>query len=82
MAVNSDLQSKTSFRDTLMFYQSCFNGNNFTTDSFTNSVFGFKTTLLFWQNIRDTVEPLHNGHLGDRRKWPLWRGGRYGEVGV
>ena len=28
-----------------------------------------------------TVEPLHNGHLGDRRKWPLWRGGRYGEVG-
>ena len=29
-----------------------------------------------------TVEPLHNGHLGDRRKWPLWRGGRYGEVGV
>ena len=18
-----------------------------------------------------TVEPLHNGHLGDRRKWPL-----------
>ena len=30
----------------------------------------------------NTVEPLHNGHLGDRRKWPLWRGGRYGEVGV
>ena len=29
-----------------------------------------------------TVEPLHNGHLGDRRKWPLWRGGHYGEVGV
>ena len=29
-----------------------------------------------------TVEPLHNGHHGDRRKWPLWRGGRYGEVGV
>ena len=24
----------------------------------------------------DTVEPLHNGHLGDRRRWPLW------EVGV
>ena len=21
-----------------------------------------------------TVEPLHNGHLGDRRKWPLWGG--------
>ena len=29
-----------------------------------------------------TVEPLHNGHVGDRRKWPLWRGGSYGEVGV
>ena len=29
-----------------------------------------------------TVEPLHNGHLGDRRKRPLWRGGPYGEVGV
>ena len=26
-------------------------------------------------------EPLHNGHLGDRRKWPLWRDGRY-ERGV
>ena len=22
----------------------------------------------------DTVEPLHNGHLGDRRRWPLWGG--------
>ena len=31
---------------------------------------------------KNVVEPLHNGHLGDRRKWPLWRGGRYGEVGV
>ena len=29
-----------------------------------------------------TIEPLHNGQLGDRRKWPLWRGGRYEEVGV
>ena len=29
-----------------------------------------------------TVEPLHNGHHGDRKKWPLWRGGRYGKVGV
>ena len=33
-------------------------------------------------SVITTVEPLHNGHLGDRRKWPLWRGGRYGEVGV
>ena len=30
--------------------------------------------------LRDTTEPLHNGHLGDRRKWPFWRDGRYGEV--
>ena len=22
----------------------------------------------------DTVEPLHNSHLGDRRRWPLWGG--------
>ena len=28
-----------------------------------------------------TMEPLQNGHFGDRRKWPLWRGGRYEEVG-
>ena len=26
------------------------------------------------------VEPLYNSHLGDRRKWPLWVDGRYGEV--
>ena len=25
------------------------------------------------------VEQLHHGHLGDRRKCPLWGGGRYGE---
>ena len=24
----------------------------------------------------NTVEPLHNGHLGDGGKSPLWRGGR------
>ena len=23
--------------------------------------------------IKITVEPLHNGNLEDRRKWPLWR---------
>ena len=22
----------------------------------------------------NTVKPLHNSHLGDRRKWPLWAG--------
>ena len=27
-----------------------------------------------------TVEPLYSGHLGDRRKWPLCRGGCCGEV--
>ena len=32
--------------------------------------------------ITVTVEPLHNGRLGDRRKWPLWRGARYWEVGL
>ena len=32
-------------------------------------------------NNNDTFEPLQNGYLGDRGKWPLWRGGRYGEVG-
>ena len=47
--------------------------------------------LAFWVAINDrtnklalvrtTVEPLPNGHLGDREKWPLWRGSRYGEVG-
>ena len=23
-----------------------------------------------------TVEPVHNDHRADRRKWPWWRGGR------
>ena len=27
-------------------------------------------------------KPLHNDHLGDTRKWPLWRGSRLWEVGV
>ena len=31
---------------------------------------------------RPAVEPLPTGHLGDRRKWPLWRCGRYGKVEV
>ena len=26
-----------------------------------------------------TVEPLHNGHLGERRKWPLQRGLNYSQ---
>ena len=28
----------------------------------------------------NTVEPLYNGHLWDRREWPLWRGGLFREV--
>ena len=31
--------------------------------------------------VKTTVEPLHHGHHGDRRKRSLWRGGRDGEVG-
>ena len=27
----------------------------------------------------NTVERLYNGHHGNRGKWPLKRGGRYGE---
>ena len=34
----------------------------------------------FPKSEKHTVEPLYNGHLGDRRKWPLWRGGRCREV--
>ena len=47
--------------------------------------------LAFWVAINDrtnklalvraTVAPLPNGHLGDREKWPLWRGSRYGGGG-
>ena len=25
----------------------------------------------------NSVKPLHKGHLGDRRKWPLLKGGRF-----
>ena len=34
----------------------------------------FPWQYVFYRNrLLDTIEPLHNGHLGDRRKWPLWR---------
>ena len=38
---------------------------------------------IFSENCRwvPLIEALYNSHLGDRRKWPLWRDGRYGEVG-
>ena len=29
--------------------------------------------------IKITVKSSHNGHLRDRRKWPLRRGGRHGD---
>ena len=29
-----------------------------------------------------TVEPVHNGHLGNRRNWSLWIGVCYEEVGL
>jgi len=29
-----------------------------------------------------TVKSLHNRHLGDRGKWPLSKGDRYGEGGA
>ena len=28
------------------------------------------------------VAPLNNDHLGDRRKWPVWKGGRCADIGV
>ena len=32
--------------------------------------------LLFFSKLFNcTAKPLHNAHLGDRRKWPLQRGG-------
>ena len=37
-------------------------------------------TLLMQFQVCDTVKPLYNGHLGDRRKWPLQRDGRCKEV--
>ena len=37
---------------------------------------------IFILVIKDTVVALQNCHLGDRRKWSLCRGGRYGEDGV
>ena len=30
---------------------------------------------LFSKLFSYAAKPLHNGHLGDRRKWPLQRGG-------
>ena len=32
-------------------------------------------TIIFFSKLFNcTAKPLHNGHLGDRRKWPLQRG--------
>ena len=35
---------------------------------------------LFSKLFNYTAKPLHNGHLGDRRKWPLQRGGHDSKV--
>ena len=51
------------------------------TDKVSTSIRNHLSTVLIFV-IGIIVELLHNGHLGDRRKWPLWRGSRYGEVGV
>ena len=32
--------------------------------------------------IHSNLSTMHHGHLGDRRKSLLWRGGHYREVGV
>ena len=40
----------------------------------------FHTDSMF--DRENTVQPLYNGHLGDREKWPLLRAGRYGELGL
>ena len=40
----------------------------------------FLGTAWVLKEFECSVEPLHNGHLGDRRKltvverWPLWKG--------
>ena len=41
-----------------------------------------KLTEKHYSTCVVTVEHLHNGHLGNRGKWPLWKGGSYWEVGV
>ena len=33
--------------------------------------YDYSTELTLNSNIFVTVEPPHNGHLGDGRKWPL-----------
>ena len=32
--------------------------------------------------MKNTVEPLHNGHLGHKQEWPLKRRGRYAFAGI
>ena len=32
--------------------------------------------------MKNTVEPLHNGHLGHKPEWPLERRGRYVFAGL
>ena len=70
------------FYDTVIYYSSIYYTETITLE-YQNII------LICYQHIHlasnqyntVTMEPLQNGHLGDRRKWPLWRGGRYEEVG-
>ena len=70
------------FYDTVIFYSSIYYTETITLEY-------QKIISICYQHIylasnqynTVTMEPLQNGHLGDRRKWPLWRGGHYEEVG-
>ena len=80
------------FYDTVIFYSSIYYTETITLEyQKTKKIMYFHTWPLinFLQHIHlasneyntVTTEPLQNSHLGDRRKWPLWRGGHYEEVG-
>ena len=44
---------------------------------------GIVNDPIRWQTFKFTVKlSTMHGHLGDRRKWVLWRGGHYRDVGV
>ena len=36
-----------------------------------NDVIDMSQAVTYKYIIHSSVKPLHNGHLGDRRKWPL-----------
>jgi hypothetical protein len=47
------------------------------------NTFGFVSGNLFVEGraISLTVKPVYNGHPWDSKKWPLFKSGRYSEVG-